>query len=383
MGSGNKKRVVIVTNSSSYEPRAERIGQYFVKNNCSVLWIESDFIHREKIKGRNKTENHIYLDTVVYRKNVSIRRLYSQYDFAKKTEKILAKLEIDLLYVLLPANSLAPAAVRFKKKNPNLQLVFDIIDLWPESLPVNKNVQKAFPFQYWKKLRDNYIRQADLIVTECNLYKAILGLGAEEAVTLYWPKNEKANRSDFQADPEYIHMAYLGSINNIIDINAIVEILEEVNKQKRVKFHVIGSGEKEETFLQILEQKKIETKYYGSIYDESQKREILSRCSFGFNMMKSGICVGLTMKSIDYFCYGLPLINNIPGDTWEIVEKYGIGVNCSSNNYTECAKQILKGSDIILQKKNRIYHLYNEYFTVESMEKKLEHHILPLLKEKG
>ena len=28
------------------------------------------------------------------------------------------------------------------------------------------------------------------------------------------------------------------------------------------------------------------------------------------------------MKSLDYLAHGLPLLNNIPGDTWELVEEY-------------------------------------------------------------
>ena len=43
--------------------------------------------------------------------------------------------------------------------------------------------------------------------------------------------------------------------------------------------------------------------------------------------MKKSVCVGLTMKSIDYFEFGLPIINNIKGDTWNAVEEYGIGIN--------------------------------------------------------
>ena len=38
------------------------------------------------------------------------------------------------------------------------------------------------------------------------------------------------------------------------------------------------------------------------------------------------------MKSIDYFSYGLPLINNIKGDTWEIVNDKGYGINIHKDN---------------------------------------------------
>ena len=58
----------------------------------------------------------MYIDTVPYRKNLSVRRLYSQYDFARKAEKILEKEQADMVYMILPANSLAVAGDRLKRK---------------------------------------------------------------------------------------------------------------------------------------------------------------------------------------------------------------------------------------------------------------------------
>ena len=88
---GAGKKVVVVTNSSSYEPRAEWVGELFKQQGAQVLWVETDFIHREKVKKVRSAPDHMYIDTVPYRKNLSVRRLYSQYDFARKAEKILEK----------------------------------------------------------------------------------------------------------------------------------------------------------------------------------------------------------------------------------------------------------------------------------------------------
>ena len=73
--------------------------------------------------------------------------------------------------------------------------------------------------------------------------------------------------------------------------------------------HVIGDGENRETFLEKLKSRGLEAEYYGAVYDEEAKRRILEKCGFGINMMTETVQVGLTMKSIDYFCCGLPLIN--------------------------------------------------------------------------
>lgn len=60
---GAGKKVVVVTNSSSYEPRAEWVGELFKQQGAQVLWVETDFIHREKVKKVRSAPDHMYIDT--------------------------------------------------------------------------------------------------------------------------------------------------------------------------------------------------------------------------------------------------------------------------------------------------------------------------------
>lgn len=379
-------RAVIVTNSTSYEPRARKVGEFLRSCGHQVLWLESDFNHREKTKEKRYLAGHQYIDTVPYKKNMSVRRLYSQYDFARKAAEILKDQSIDLLYVLIPANSLVPAAAEIKERC-HARLVLDIIDLWPESLPI-KGIKKFWPVQCWRKLRDDHLGAADLILTECGLYQDILGLSGnpelKQTGIMYWPKENGAEEAPaFQPDKERLHIAYLGSINHIIDMDLIANILEKVNQRKKVRLHIMGDGESRDIFLRKLNRCGIETKYYGTVYDEEKKSQVFKRCSFGINMMKESVCVGLTMKSIDYFCYGLPLINNIQGDTWRLVEQYGIGVNCGRGKAEQCAERIAEVSEIIQKKRELIRRLYEQLFTKEAMEQVLREKVLPLLEQEA
>lgn len=385
-------KVVIVTNSTNYEPRAEKVGRFLEKRGHEVLWLESDFSHSEKKKRQNHLPGHRYINTVPYKKNLSISRLYSQYDFSQKVFRVLKKEYVDLLYVLAPANSLAPIAAKLKKKYATTKVVLDIIDLWPESLPL-KGLKGFWPVQYWRRLRDDHLKEADLIITECQYYQEFLHLeegnaGAKPMVTMYWPKGKEAKECvKFQADDGdadgKLHIAYLGSINHIIDMDLIMTVLETVNHKKKVKMHVIGDGENRDVFLERLKKKGIETEYHGSIYDEEEKQRILSKCSFGLNMMKEQVCVGLTMKSIDYFCYGVPMINNIKGDTWQLIEQYGIGVNCDREAPGKCGEKVIEVAEKIQERRQIIRDIYRKLFTEQAMEQVLEKNLLPLLEEES
>ena len=97
----------------------------------------------------------------------------------------------DLLYVTLPPNSLAKFAAKYKKAHSHVKLYFDIIDLWPETMPIGK-VKTIPPFTFWRQLRDKNLKYADFVITECNLYQSVLEnvLKGIKFETVYLAKRE-------------------------------------------------------------------------------------------------------------------------------------------------------------------------------------------------
>ena len=86
--------------------------------------------------------------------------------------------------------------------------------------------------------------------------------------------------------------------------------------------------------------------------------------------MKDSVKVGLTIKSIDYFCYGLPIINTIKGDTWEIIEQKQVGIN-----YFNDEKLLLDVSNYLENRPKyhiEIHNFFSDYFSLESFCKKID-----------
>ena len=134
--------------------------------------------------------------------------------------------------------------------------------------------------------------------------------------------------------------------------------------QMPVKLHVIGEGENKDIFLSELK-KVCDVQYHGAIRDEEKKKEIFDLCHAGINIYKEGLFIGLTVKCIDYFQHGLPIINNIRGDTWKMVEENHAGINIGADNRIDAEKLIE------MRKENSgIFELFENNFTKEVFTEK-------------
>ena len=91
-----------------------------------------------------------------------------------------------------------------------------------------------------------------------------------------------------------------------------------------------------------------------------EKINILAPCDYALNIMKDNVSVGLTIKSIDYLSYGLPLINNIKGDTWKLINDEKIGLNI-------CDGLILSRID-----REMVLNCYRRHFTLKAFVNSLE-----------
>jgi len=365
-------KVAIVNCFDTYEDRVDLLYEFFIGHGHNVTVVQSDFRHFKKEHRKDSKEGFIFIGSRPYYKNMSVVRLYSHYKFAEDAFKVVEKIKPDLLYTLVPPNSLARSAAKYIQKHKEVKLIFDLIDLWPESMPIGK-IKKIPLFAFWKEMRDKSLRFADFVILECDLYKIVLGdaINGINVETVYLANKDINAASAPMLREKEIHLAYLGSINNIIDIPKIKEIIAALKEIKPVTLHIIGDGESKQELIDAAERAGASVVYHGKIYDPQAKQDIFDKCHFGLNIMKNCVCVGLTMKSIDYFQHGLPIINNIPGDTAEIINKYKVGINIDKDLKSSCfLNDILNSLNCDI--KQKCISVFNEIFSVKNFYNKLD-----------
>lgn len=368
-------KITIINCFDTYGERIENIKEYFIENNFEVTIIQSDFKHfkKEFVKQTEVEEGTKLIKTLPYFKNLSFKRIMSHYFFAKDAFKKVKEDNPDIIYVIVPPNFLTMFAKRYKNKNPKTKIIFDLIDLWPETMPIG-SYKKKFPFSMWSKIRNDSFTTADHVITECDLYQDELidQLKNSNVTTVYLTKETIKQNYKELSDKESLNLCYLGSINNIIDIDKIEEIVKEFCLHKQVNVHIIGDGENRNLFVEKLEKTAATVYFHGKIYDTAFKSEIFNNCHYGINIMKNTVCVGLTMKSLDYFQNSLPIINNIPGDTSKLVDHHKIGFNIDQFDISQLALNVCKvDSKEHLNFKKNTEQIFNTYFSKQAFTNKM------------
>lgn len=327
--------------SYSYGTRLQYIQNELEKLGYKCIFLVSDFDHRTKSEYRIAKENIVLIHTKPYVKNLSVKRMISHYDFAHKAFKETQKLNPDLVYVGSPPNSNVMFFGRYKKKFPSAKVILSVSDMWPETFPVSNSLKRVLSpfFSIWAAIRNISLKYYDGILFECDLFKQYLQSFYPNipASTIYMSKKDSlCYGEELNINKEYTEdiasFVYVGSLNNIVDVDLIVELLEKINNRKKTVLHIIGGGEREEFLVSSCKQYGIEVVCHGILYDDKEKEKILRKCQFGLNIMKSSVFVGATMKSLEYLYFGLPMINNIMGDTNKIINEYDCGFNIDPNN---------------------------------------------------
>lgn len=363
---------VLISAFDTCYPRVQMLKEYYESKGHEVTFIASNFSHVKKSESSVEGAD-ILINVRKYLKNLSIDRLRSHYGFAQDCLKEVRKLQPDFIHCLIPPNALTKAMATYKKECPNTKLFFDVIDVWPETMPIN-HFKTYWPFSIWKNQRDGFIKYADVVFTECELFQSVLPqMNSNKVKTLFWAREEKPLDLYTQLKENEIHFCYLGAINNIIDIDRISSFLSNCQKYKPTVLHIIGHGESKDLLIQSVESQGVQVIDHGSLYQQDQKQKVFDQCHYALNIMKESVVVGLSMKSLDYMCGQVPLINTIGGDTNELCQHYNIGYNLNEENLDALAKQVCEETiEENLKKRECIKNIYLRYFTKESFFETLD-----------
>lgn len=361
-----------------------------LEDEYEVKILIHDYDHAKKQYKVNRDPQYIYLHMPRFKKNISPARAWAYYVWGNNIYSFIKQYEPDLVYVILPPNYISHKCFRYCKKHKEVKLIADVYNIWPEAMPVKKYEKYAsILLKGWAGLRNKCLSFADQVFLECEYYldflKDVPFKKSPEILYLYKEQSpeerqhveEVALKQVSKRNMEYsekhiieqVTIGYLGGINNIIDIEGICRICGYlIQNGVKVDVRIIGLGESKDSLVTKLEKIGAKAIYYGPIYDNIKKIDILGECDLCINMMKETVAVGLTTKSTDYFSIGLPLLNTIKGDTWRIIEEYKAGFNYTGMNGAELVS-LIKNNELLKMKANAL-RVFDEKLSYNTIREK-------------
>lgn len=334
------------------------------KTNVEIEIVTTNFSHKKKsqrkiIKGsKNKIINRnvkfILLNEPKYNKNVSVKRFYSHYIFAKNVSRYLQnRKKPDLIYCSVPSLGAASVAAKYAKEN-NIKFIIDIQDLWPEAFQMIFNVPIISNIIFYPmKKKANYIyKAADEIVAVSETYKnraLEVNKKVEEGQVVFlgtelgkFDETLSNNKCKEKPDDE-IWIAYAGTLGHSYDLTIVFNSLEILSNKgyKNLKFVVMGDGPLKEKFEDYSKKKGINTLFTGRL-PYAEMAGMLGVCDIAVNPITTGSAGSIINKVGDYAAAGLPVVNTQECSEYrELLDAYESGLNCKNNDSEDLAEKLL------------------------------------------
>lgn len=383
------KRVLLISyhaySKGSYRPTI--LHRYFTRrvNDGEIGhygFIASDWDHMTKSRQDFSGDPRIQaLSVPPYGKNLSWQRIWSHLVFSAKLFFSDELRRADVVVVCVPPSLTALPVVLITRWRGRASIL-DLVDLWPEALPVSTQKKVWFMASIgwlWSGIRNFLYRRATRLLSHCQFFLTQIGRVKCERAS-YLPLSQLdvsllTAPSTRKSLNEEIRVLVLGSINHVLDSGSLVRILmalSQIVTDRKLVLEIIGEGESKKLLLDGVRSKapRFEIIDHGLVFDIGPKTEILTRCHFGFNGYRDTSAIGITYKSIDFTSAGLLFINSVQGDLTQLVESYGVGFNYVQGKETHVATQIARLSDpVFLEKSAASRRLAYDHFHPDRFER--------------
>lgn len=356
-----KKKVLIIANFVSLPNEGENCRFTYIANKIDktkfdVEIITSNFYHTNKTKRNTFKENLDYKVTLIdepgYTKNVSLKRFYSHFIFAKNVKNYIETIEKpDVIYCAIPSLDVAKISARYAEKN-NIKFIIDVQDLWPEAfkMVLNIPVLSDIIFYPMKKTADFAYSRASSIIAVSETYKnraTSVNKKSKNNISVYLGTDldyfdKLKNENKIVLNDDMTRIAYVGTLGHSYDIKCVIEAIKVLNEKglKNILFVIIGDGPLKEDFKNYAKEKNVECEFTGMLeYGEMIGK--LSSCDIAVNSITKNAAQSIVNKVGDYAASSLPVINNQENEEYKnLVNDYQIGFNVANSNPYEMAEKI-------------------------------------------
>lgn len=387
-------------------PRLRRMGMLssiLTQKGHEVHWFSSSFHHYKKIhrtvsdKDINLNGNYTIhlIKTKGYSKNVSLERILSQREIARKfTLKSQRLSKPDIIIATMAPLQLSQAVVEYGEEN-NIPVVVDIRDLWPEIFNEvvpswGKVLIKPYIWHCNYQLNKILNKSDSIIAVTPNFLEHGLNIAKISKreldrvfYTSYKPRDLSGELSNFEKywskfglnSTDFI-VVFLGNFGRQFILEPIIEAAAKLCKIDNIKFVLCGVGESLNHFKES--SKDFRNVVLPGWIEEQQILSLLSASSIGIAPYRNSInfTSNTPNKFGEYLSASLPVILGIDGIMADLVAEYDCGaVYKNSSELADIINRLYTDKQQLEIMSKNANKLYEDKFNAEIVYENLSNHL--------
>lgn len=362
----SRKRLLILT--QWFEPEPTTKGLYFAKElkkkgfDIEILTGFPNYpkgkiydgyklrlFQREVIEGININRVFLYPS----HNNNSIQRSINYISFSISSV-ILGLLKLrkpDIIYAYHPPITVGIAAVILKYIF-NIPLVYDIQDIWPDSLKATGMIKNKTLFDFIDFICNLIYKSSDKLVVLSPGFKNLLikrGVNNKKIKIIYNWSNIKRRFGDLKKPENFkkkrFNIVFAGNIGKAQSLDAIIKAAEILHKNNsKVIFQIIGDGIDLERLKSYAKDRRITNINFIPRVSQNEISIYLENANAFIVHLKNDALFKITIpsKTQAYMAFGKPIIMAVKGDAAKLIKKSKCGLICEPENYKQIAKTIQK-----------------------------------------
>lgn len=409
-----KKKIAIVSIGYVWfpcEPGPSRfyyLAKLFAESGFEVDIITSNFQHFKKeyrdikkIKEQNYPFHIEFIEVPKYKKNLDLRRIYSNSVAKKKIGEYFEKYgeKYDAVYCTVPANDIAAEVSEYCKKK-NIPFIADIEDLWPEAMTMAFDVPVVsdIAFSSFKNDAEKVYKNADAVIGTSDEYTNRAFKKREKNIpfqTVYvgcdlekFDGGVKQFLNEIPKKEEEFWVSYAGSIGASYDIETLVLAAKEIENRgyHNIQFKIMGTGPKLEEIKTLAESNDCKNIAVMGYVEYPRMAAYLTKSDVTVNSFVKGAPQSIVNKIGDYLASGCAMINTLENDEFiAMVNRERFGVNIEPENVKMLADAVEKfyHDKTLCSEMGKTARAYGEeYFSVSKSYRRIVEMVERLI-EKG
>lgn len=256
--------------------------------------------------------------------------------------------KIDHIMVYAPSPVIHSLVGIFFKKIKKAKLSIWLQDLLPQTLDLILKSKNKYIYYILDKVINYIYKSCDLIFVQSSEYKKVLKKVVDQKKIFYLPNSRNFLNKKYKKklsknfDKKKFNICYFGNIGIVQEFRTILEVAENLKKNKKINFHFFGEGFKKKDILKVIEQKKLNNFYLHSSVEEKYLDNIIKYSSILYLSLKKNKFLNYTSPSKLqlYLASGKPIIGEIAGESKKIINSSKAGCCINHRDSVNLKKKI-------------------------------------------